>query len=208
MKATLFAILAGLLLVLAMAERVQAEPKRFCVRCADPEQTYVCEVDTPQPIARGDGLQLYCIVRTSKDGGHSSCAVDNTPISKCAGPVKAYTFVAPEISPEARQAIQRFRGRNDNSSFETEQPADEDRNSATVFGMTRGAVGASKKGIKKSGQAVGGAAGKTTRTVGKAAGKVGSTTKKAGSAVGSAAKTAYDCLFSFFKDCRSARNTP
>ena len=208
------ALLGNLMFLAFSPSAVKAEPTQFCVKCVDPNQTYVCQVEAPQSGAPSKGLQLYCIVRTSKEGGHRSCAVDNTPISRCAGPVKSYAFVPPGLSPNARAAIERYRGQaGGEASFPNASPSTGDE-PATVFGMTRGAVGASKKSLQSSGQAVGGAAsktgqgvGKAARGVGKAAGKVGSATKKTGSAVGSAARTAYDCMRSFFRDCRSSDET-
>ncbi len=171
----------------------QAEPQRFCVKCVDPNQTYICEVETNQPVARSDGLQLYCIVQTSKEGGHRSCAVDKTPVTNCNGVVKSYAFAAPYVPPDTQATIEENRQNYTSDPAAAQPPASQEDKPSTL-------VGASKKGIQSTGQAMGGAA----RGVGKAAGKVGSATKKTGSAVGSATRRAYDCVKSFFRECGSS----
>ena len=173
-----------------------AEPQRFCVKCVDPNQTYICEVDTTQPVARTDGMQLFCIVRTSKEGGHRSCAVDKTPIGNCQGVVRTYAFTAPSLSPETQVTIEQDQQNYTSDPAASQSLAPQEDKPSTL-------VGASKRGLQSTGQAVGGAA----RGVGKAAGKVGSATKKTGGAVGSATRRAYDCLKSFFRECGASNET-
>ncbi len=187
------ALIASLGLSSLALTHVHAEPQQFCVKCVDPDQTYVCQVDTTQPVARADGLQLYCIVRTSKEGGHRSCAVDSTPLANCAGQLKSYTFAAPAAPSGTQATIEQDRQNFTSDPEAAEAPGAGEDTPATV-------VGASKRGIQSTGQAVGGAA----RGMGKAAGRVGSATKKTGSAVGGATKRAYNCVRSLFRDCRSS----
>lgn len=184
------ALIAGLGLPGLTLTPVNAEPQQFCVKCADPNQTYVCQIDTTQPVARADGLQLYCIVQTSKEGGHRSCAVDNTPIGSCAGELKSYTFAAPLAPPGTRATIGQDQQNYTSDPEAVEAPAPREDKPATL-------VGASRRGIQSTGQAVGSAA----RGMGNAAGKVGSATKKTGSAVGGATRRAYDCVRSLFREC-------
>jgi len=195
-----------------LAGGAHAEQRQYCVSCKDPDRTYVCQLETPHASPSDKGLQLYCIIRISKDGGHKSCAIDNQDTTQCAGPVRTYAFDAPVISPQLRDAAQRYRKSRDRDKPEQTLPPQKGGEPETLIEMTGRAANASRKGIKKTGQAVTGAVGATTATVGKAvrgAGKgvtktvrkVGSTTKKTGSAVGSAAKTAYDCLRSWFRKC-------
>ncbi|MDA7946173.1 MAG: hypothetical protein MPJ78_01710 [Hyphomicrobiaceae bacterium] len=188
-----FALIAGFASFGLVLTPANSEPLQFCVKCVDPSQTYVCRIDTTQQVAPVNGMQLYCMVRTSKEGGHRSCAIDDTPISSCAGPVKSYALSSPNLSPRTREAIERYRNR---AASRGGLPLQGNGEPETL-------VGASKKGLQSTGQAVGGAA----RGVGKAAGKVGSATKKTGSAVGGATRRAYDCVKSLFRECGSSRET-
>ena len=193
-----------------------AETRQYCVTCKEPDQTYVCQVDTPHANPSDKGLQLYCIIRTSKDGGHRSCAVQSNSADGCTGPVKTYSFQAPVITPELRSTVDRLRKPNEKKADEQTLPPQKGGEPETLIDLTGRAVRASRKGLSNTGQAVSGATSSTTGKVGKAArgvgkgvtnaaGKVGSATKKTGSAVGSAAKTAYDCLKSLFKECGSKK---
>lgn len=189
-----------------------AAAAQYCVRCTDPAQTYICNVETGGGLQNDKGLQLFCIIRTSRDGGHRSCAVDQQAGIGCAGIPKTYTFNAPAIPESVRRAIAK---RRQDATPESGVPPQQGGEPETLIDLTRGAVGASKKSIQNTGEAVGSAAGTTKEKVGQAArgvgkgvaavtGKVGSATKKTGSAVGGAAKSAWDCVKSLFKDCRSS----
>lgn len=214
----LVALFTALCVFMAQAGVAAADQRQFCVVCTEPAQTYVCEVRTPNTTPGDKGMRLFCIIRTSKDGGHRSCKVDDRDISQCAGPVKAYTFEAPKLSPEARSAIQRYRGRSSTPETQTNVPAQKGGEPKTLIDLTRRAARNSKEKLKDSGEVVGntadktkGVVGKATRGVGKgvtkAAGSIGKATKKTGSAVGHAAKSAYDCIKSLFKDCSSSKES-
>ena len=196
----------------------RAEPRQYCVTCDTPDQTYLCQIETPHANPSDKGLQLFCIIRISKDGGHNSCAVANRDAAQCAGAIRTYTFEAPAIPPQLRDAVQRYRKAKDKDKDKPDEtlPPQKRGEPKTLIEVTGRAVNASRKGIKKTGATVSGAASATTGKVGKvaigagkgvtkAARKVGSATKKTGSAVGSAAKTAYNCLRSWFKKCGSSQ---
>jgi hypothetical protein len=213
-------IIAGLVCIGIVSDNAVAEAQQYCVVCKDPDQTYVCRVDTPHANPSDKGLQLYCIIRLSKDGSHNSCAVRPGSTDACDGPVKAYAFQAPAIPPQLKSTINRMRKSREKDAEEQTLPPQKGGEPETLIDMTGRAVKASKQGLSNTGQAVGSAASSTTGKVGKAArgvgkgvtkaaGKVGSATKKTGSAVGSAAKTAYDCIKSLFKECGSKKeDTP
>ena len=212
----LTSLFAGLLYITIAPRAAEAGTQQFCVVCKDPNQTYVCQVDTPNANPGDKGLQLYCIIRISKDGGHNSCAVQSNSADACEGPVKAYAFQAPAIPPQLRATVDRLRKSREKDVNEQTVPLQKGGEPETLIDMTGRALKASKQGLSNTGQAVGSAASSTTGKVGKAArgvgkgvtkaaGKVGSATKKTGSAVGSAAKTAYDCLKSLFKECGSKK---
>ena len=214
-------IIASLAFLAIYHSEAKAEARQYCVVCEDPDQSYVCRVETPYENPSDKGMRLYCIIRTSKDGGHKSCKVDiNRAVDACTGPVKTYTFKAPAASPELRSAIDRLRKSREKNETDQNLPQQKGGEPETLIDMTGRAVKASREGLSNTGQAVSGAASTTTGTVGKAArgvgkgvtkaaGKVGSATKKTGGAVSNAAKTAFDCLKSFFKECGSGKtDTP
>src|SRR3989337_2673835 len=52
---------------------------RYCVRCTNPDQTYICRV-TAGGSKPSDALKLYCVIRTAKEGHHASCSAErNSP---------------------------------------------------------------------------------------------------------------------------------
>lgn len=210
-----FIIVAFCAFFLLLPDYGRAEKRQYCVICNGPDQTYQCQVNTPTNSSGDKGLQLFCIISVSKEGGHKSCAVRDDTSAVCAGPVKTYTFQAPAISPQLRSAVDNIRkSRGEVRIDQAVSPKQKNGAPETMIDMTGRALKASRQGLKKSGQAVGGAASSTKQKVGQAARgagkgvtktakKVGSATKKTGSAVGNAAKTAYNCLKSWFKECSS-----
>lgn len=208
----MFSLIGALICLACFVDTAGAEMQQYCLACKDPDQTYLCQIDTPHSNPSDKGMQLYCIIKTSKDGGHRSCAIQNSEIATCVGPIKTYTFQKPSIPPELRSAVDRFRKSREIKQENQTLPPQKSGEPKTLIDMTGRAVKASKKGLSNSGHAVGGVASSTTGKVGsaargvgkgvkKAAGKVGSATKKSGSA----AKTAFDCLKSFFKECGSKK---
>jgi hypothetical protein len=212
----LFSLFAALVYIACYSHTAGAETQQYCVACKDPEQTYICQVETPHSNPSDKGMQLYCIIKTSKDGGHSSCTVLANKTENCSGSIKKFTFQAPAIPSEVKSAVDRFRNSNQTKPDEQLIPPQKGDEPKTLIDMTGRAVKASRKGLSNTGQAVSGAASSTTGKAGKAArgvgkgvkkaaGKVGSVTKKSGRAVGGAAKTAFDCIKYFFKECGSKK---
>jgi len=196
------------------ASAFAAEPRQYCVTCKDPDQTYVCEVETPHANPNEKGLELYCIIRTSKDGGHKTCSVTKTDIAQCSGPVRTYSFQAPAIPPKLREAVREFRNAEEKDNSNDVRPQQKGEEPKTLIDLTGRAVKALPPGIKNTGQTISGTASATTGAVGKVARgagkgvakatrKVGSATKKTGIAAGKTAKSAFDCIWSLFKDCGS-----
>ena len=97
-------LITGLVFAAFASGAAKAEIRQYCISCKGPDQTYLCQVETPNANLGDKGLQLYCIIRTSKDGGHKSCAVQSKISGACDGPVKAYTFQVPAIPTELRSA--------------------------------------------------------------------------------------------------------
>ncbi len=209
-----FATMVSFVAAALMAGGATAAPRQYCVTCKDPDQTYICQVETSLANPNDKGLQLYCIIRTSKDGGHKSCAVTNKDVAQCAGPVRTYSLQSPVIPPQMRDAVRRFRKAGEIDKPDESRPQQKGGEPETLIDMTGRAVKALPQGIKNTGQTISGTAGAATGAVGKvargagkgvtkAARKVGSATKKTGAAVGRTTKTAIDCLWSWFKECGS-----
>lgn len=208
-----FAILAFCAFALLAPRNSWSQSQQYCVVCNSPDQTYLCQVNTPRNNQGDKGMQLFCIIEISKDGGHKSCAVRDSASAVCTGPVKTFTFQDPAISSQIKSAAEKIRNSRNPANDIQDAPPNQNRGEPkTLIEMTGRAVKASRNSLKNTGQAVSGAASSTSQKVGKAARgagkgvtntakKVGTATKKTGSTVGNAAKTAFNCLKSWFKDC-------
>lgn len=185
----------------------------LCISCADPRQTYVCRVETPKGSPGEKALQLYCIIKTAKHGGHSACSVSRTGNAECNGPVMSHVYDGPVMPEILRSNIPaqptQLPGQNASGLDVPKQKGGEP---GTLIEMSGPAANAGKSAARSTGRAVRNAAGGTGHTIGtigKKAGRgVGNTAKSAGevardagSAVGGAARYTYSCLRSFFRHC-------
>ena len=194
--------------LIAWPSAPKAAPADFCVICSEPRQTYVCRVDTPRASPGDQALQLYCMVRTAKDGGHKSCSIERNASVACNGPVKAYTYDGPAIPEALRSAAQQLRQNRSETpgpSTVPNAPAQKGGEPDTLVKMTTRAVDAGKGSVKSTGGAVKNAAGKTGKTIGKVGKKAGSGVSKTARGAKSAARYAYDCVRSLFRDCSSEK---
>lgn len=196
--------LIGMAAVLPGSSPGAAADGQFCIACKDPDQVYRCRVDTPQADLNRKGLELYCIIKTAKDGGHGSCAVQSNTGGACAGPVRSYTFRAPEVPAEVRDAAERFRDRHADDEGDSRLPKQKGGEPETLVDMTSRAVGASGEAARGAAGTTGDTVGTIGQVVGKAAKGAGSAAKTTGGAVTNAARTAYDCVRSLFSDCGSS----
>ena len=62
----------------------------YCLTCTSPDQTYLCRV-TGADARQDEVSKLYCIVRTTKKGGHASCAATGSS-ENCHGVLKVYKY--------------------------------------------------------------------------------------------------------------------
>lgn len=168
----------------------QAAETSFCVTCSAPQKTYVCNVRTPTSNPGNKALQLYCMVKTAKDGGHRSCSATRKPTTQCKGTVKNYTFDASGKLPGVRSAVRQYQGRPQIAKPQPPAMPAEPKKPKTLFGMTSDAVKSTGRGVKKTG----GAVVKVTKGAGQ---KVGN----AGSKIGNAARSAFDCVKKLFRSC-------
>jgi hypothetical protein len=120
----------------------EASDAAYCVTCKGPDQTYLCRV-TGEEVNRSDAVKLYCVVRTAKEGGHSSCSARDA--SGCNGVEKTYSYDGPGIpegiaeDPRVKKLMQRV---------EKEQKAFNHEDRKSLVEVTGQAVSASRRGIR------------------------------------------------------------
>ncbi len=90
---------AGLAALLAwLAPPAFAGEASYCITCANPSQSYRCRV-VGDGAKANDAAKLYCIIRTAKEGHHSSCSAERS-VANCAGVEKVYNYEGPSIPDE------------------------------------------------------------------------------------------------------------
>ena len=136
-----------------LSPSARAASSDYCVTCKNPNETYRCRV-TGSGVKPSDALKLYCVIRTAKEGNHSSCAAEKAS-SSCVGLVKVYTYDGPALpenlssDPRVRELKQRVE--RDQRTFK--EPDGEEPTS--LFELGGRAVDASKKGLRNAGSAIG-----------------------------------------------------
>lgn len=196
-----------------------ARAAEYCVTCAGPAAMYACAIDGVAKDAPSDPrMQLLCIQELARQGGHETCSVPRSAPQPCPGVMRAVAIPAglapvkilpvqtgpvqtgpvqtdaPEAapggdaSPTGEPAVEP--GPEQQPDPSAEPAVKKSKEPRTVEELANQTVEASKKGLKKAGDAVTGTAEKAGEQVG-----------NAGSAVGTAAKKTWNCLKSFFSDC-------
>lgn len=167
-----------------------AGSQTYCLVCKDPDQSYACRVDTPKASPGQQALQLYCIVRTAKDGGHRSCKAARRTAAGCKGSLKAYTYRGPSFKRRAQEPP---------ASAPASAGGARESKPTPLMRYGKRAVKASGRGLRK-------AAGRTGRAVGSVTKNTGQRVSGAARGAGSAARTAYDCVRTLFRRCRPRRD--
>lgn len=145
--------LAASLLALAPTAAF-ANEAAYCVTCQGPDQTYLCRV-TGEDLRRNDGLKLYCVVRTAKEGGHASCAARDD-VSGCNGVEKTYSYNGPNIpegladDPRVKKLMERVG--HDQKDFR------KDDKRKSLIEVTGEAMSASRRGLRNVRASLGGRA--------------------------------------------------
>ena len=136
----------------ATAPRAQAGTVEYCVTCKNPSASYRCRLQG-SGVTRSDAFKLYCVVKTTQDGGHASCAAKKNP--GCNGVVKVYNYDGPTLpgnvanDPRVRQLNERVQ--QDNQAF-GEKRGDQPK---SLFELGGRAYDASKRGLQGAGAAIG-----------------------------------------------------
>jgi hypothetical protein len=134
--------LAAAMLLCALS-RADAGDAAYCVTCKGPDQTYHCRV-VGEEVNRSDAVKLYCVVRTAKEGGHSSCSAREAK-GGCYGVEKTYSYDGPSIpdglaeDPRVKKLMERV---------EKEQKAFDKEDRKSLVEVTGQAVSASRRGLR------------------------------------------------------------
>ncbi len=157
-----------------------AQGGAYCVRCVEPEATYLCQV-TGTGAEKGDS-RLFCLISLAKRGGHASCALArDVTVAACAGTVVT-------LSPAASGAGEANQRPDDPVAVAPEPPHQQEKSSKkepeTLVEFTRQLGNNTQKALKKAGKSIS----KAAKTVGRAVSK--------------AAKTTTKCVVSLMTDCR------
>jgi hypothetical protein len=114
----------------------------YCVTCQGPDRTYLCRI-TGEEVSPSDALKLYCVVRTAKEGGHTSCGARNTGVI-CNGIEKTYSYNGPSIPDDLAEdpRVKEFEGRIEKS----QQASDKDDKRKSLVEVTGEALSASRRG--------------------------------------------------------------
>ncbi len=136
------------------APPVRAGDAVYCITCKNPDQTYRCRI-TGVVSRPADALKLYCVIRTAKEGHHTSCSAQGGGAS-CDGLVKVYDYEGPAL-PEGLAADPRIKELTDKVGHDRRAFA-QPKSAApkTLFELGGRAVKASRKGITNARSALGG----------------------------------------------------
>ena len=220
-------------LMLGFASSEGRADKVVCVQCKNPDLTYRCNVLRPDGSPAQAAFQYFCIKELAKEGAHQSCSVKRNHGDVCEGLEKTLVYGGLErpgtggmtASGEAGETA--VDGSPDGPLPNGDPAKAGNGEPKTLIELTDQAGEDTKKQLKKTGAAIGGAAKKTGDTVvgavkktgdtvvgavkktGNAVGgavkktgnAVGGAVKKTGKVVGSAAKSTLNCVTSLFSNC-------
>jgi hypothetical protein len=214
---SLAAVATGLFACATQA--AHAAEASYCVSCKNPDQTYLCRVSAggSRP---SDALKLYCIVRTAKEGRHSSCSAEHTSRG-CNGVEKVYSYDGPtpeDLTSDPR--IEKFTDKIEREGKAFEQP--KGNQPKTLVELTGRAVSASRQGLRNARSRFGGSSQEINQSLpdeplsyDQAPAPLAAESapppvsdvsqpnraQRASSAVGGFARKSYRCVASLFRKC-------
>lgn len=78
-----------------------AVAQEYCVACTEPNALYRCVIEDARP-GVASSLQVACISRIAREGGHAQCAVKRgVTVFECDGIVKRISLAAEPAQPAA-----------------------------------------------------------------------------------------------------------
>jgi hypothetical protein len=173
----------------------------YCVTCRGPDRTYLCRV-TGEEVSQSDAVKLYCVVRTAKEGGHTSCGARNAGVS-CNGIEKTYSYNGPSIPDGLAEdpRVKKFVGRIEKS----QQTFDKDDKRKSLVEVTGEALSASRRGWRNMRDSINGRDDAHQSPAQSSSTPSHSSTQdplhKRG--MGSFARNTYRCVRSLFRRCGS-----
>ena len=214
---SLAAVATGLFACVTQA--AHAAEASYCVSCKNPDQTYLCRVSAggSRP---SDALKLYCIIRTAKEGGHSSCSAERNSRG-CSGVQKVYSYDGPvpeDLTSDPR--IKKFTDKLERERNVFEPPKGDQPKTLVELGGR--AVSASRQGLRKARSRFGGSSQEINQSLpdaplsyDPAPGPLAAESvpppapdvsqpnraQRASSAVGGFARKSYRCVASLFRKC-------
>lgn len=182
---------------LAVPTTARAGSAEYCVTCKNPNASYRCRLEG-SGITQSDAFKLYCVVRTTKEGNHASCAAKKDP--NCAGVVKVYNYDGPTLPPKVTDDA---RVRQLNERVERENRAFEDKRGEqpkSLFEMGGRAYDASKRGLQGAGAAIGIGAGAKNQQAAPPP-PPPPAAQEAPKPQKNFARRSWDCMTSWFREC-------
>lgn len=168
----------------------------YCVSCSGPQASYLCEVTIPDGVVASQSPQLYCAYRLASDGHHASCASRRADAASCQGEPRKLAYEGPSLTTPAVTIPEA-------APVEPALPAD----SAAPEPVTGDAATDQAVDPAASPEPAAPAdedAGKDTSRVGEedVAVPLEDSEPSTGDKIAGVAKSAFNCLASFFKECK------
>lgn len=195
-------LLAVLAVLLSHAGSAVAS-ESYCVTCSGPQASYLCEVSIPDGVVPTQSPQLYCAYKLASDGHHASCASRRADAASCQGEPRKLAYLGPSLSGPATPTA------SPTEPVATTLPAEGASVPEHDVGANGTAVDAAPPAIEDeqvNPVGVDGEVKDDSRMTDVAEQGDSPATEDAerstGDKIAGAAKTAFNCLASFFKECK------
>lgn len=193
-------LLAAFAAVLSFADPAGASDS-YCVSCSGPQATYLCEVSIPEGVVPTQSPQLYCAYKLASDGHHASCASRRAEAASCQGEARKLAYLGPSLSgpatvadplPESGTPVPA-----DASDLPTAEVAIETTLEQTQLPETEEASATigSEDAAKDASRV-------TDAPIEDPAAPDDQAERSTGDKIAGVAKSAFNCLASFFKECK------
>jgi len=188
--------------IAAVPGAVYAGTVEYCVTCKSPNAAYRCRLQG-SGVTQSDAFKLYCVVRTTKEGNHASCAAKKNP--NCPGVVKVYNYEGPtlpgNVTGDRRLQDMNRRVEEQNRAFEDNR-GDKPN---SLFELGGKAYDASRRGLQGAGAAIGlGAGAQKQQAAPPPAAPPPPAAQPQPEAKKNFARRSWDCMMSMFRECGDA----
>ncbi len=174
----------------------------YCVSCSGPQASYLCEVSVPDGVVVSQSPQLYCAYRLASEGHHASCASRRADASSCQGEPRKLAYEGPSLVAPGTMttpAVTMPAAAPDKPALPADATALEPEMGDTTTDQAVDPA-ASPEPIAPADDDDG----KDASRVGEedVAIPADEAAPSTGDKIAGAAKTAFNCLASFFKECK------